>query len=45
LTTSDTVDTARGRWIAVDLERWTEANDRLAVLRGLHERAVFDLKR
>jgi ActR/RegA family two-component response regulator len=30
---------------AVDLERWIEADDRLAVLRGLHERAVFDLKR
>ena len=28
-----------------DLERWIGADDRLAVLRELHERAVFDLKR
>lgn len=28
-----------------DLERWIAADDRLAVLRALHERAVFDLKR
>lgn len=28
-----------------DLERWITADDRLAVLRELHERAVFDLKR
>lgn len=28
-----------------DLERWIAADDRLAVLRELHERAVFDLKR
>ena len=28
-----------------DLERWIAAEDRLAVLRELHERAVFDLKR
>lgn len=30
---------------AEDLERWIAADDRLAVLRELHERAVFDLKR
>jgi ActR/RegA family two-component response regulator len=30
---------------ADDLERWIAADDRLAVLRELHERAVFDLKR
>jgi len=30
---------------ADDLERWITADDRLAVLRELHERAVFDLKR
>ena len=30
---------------AADLERWIEADDRVAVLRGLHERGVFDLKR
>jgi ActR/RegA family two-component response regulator len=30
---------------APDLERWIAADDRLAVLRELHERAVFDLKR
>jgi ActR/RegA family two-component response regulator len=30
---------------AADLERWIAADDRLAVLRELHERAVFDLKR
>jgi hypothetical protein len=28
-----------------DLERWIHADDRLAVLAGLHKRAVFDLKR
>jgi ActR/RegA family two-component response regulator len=28
-----------------DLERWIAADDRLGILRGLHERAVFDLKR
>jgi phenylacetate-coenzyme A ligase PaaK-like adenylate-forming protein len=28
-----------------DLERWIAADDRPAVLRELHERAVFDLKR
>lgn len=30
---------------AEDLERWIAADDRPAVLRELHERAVFDLKR
>lgn len=30
---------------ADDLERWIGADDRLAVLRDLHERAVFDLQR
>jgi hypothetical protein len=30
---------------ADDLERWIAAGDRLAILRELHERAVFDLKR
>lgn len=30
---------------ADDLERWIAADDRLAVLRDLHERAVFDLQR
>jgi len=30
---------------ADDLQRWIAADDRLAVLRELHERAVFDLKR
>jgi hypothetical protein len=30
---------------ADDLERWIAADDRLGVLRELHERAVFDLKR
>lgn len=30
---------------AEDLERWIAADDRLAVPRELHERAVFDLKR
>ncbi|MEO7730333.1 MAG: response regulator [Kofleriaceae bacterium] len=30
---------------AADLERWIEADDRVAVLRELHERAVFDLRR
>jgi ActR/RegA family two-component response regulator len=30
---------------ADDLERWIAADDRLAVLRELHERAVFDLGR
>jgi ActR/RegA family two-component response regulator len=30
---------------AHDLERWIAADDRLAVLRELHERAVFDLQR
>jgi len=30
---------------AEDLARWIEADDRRAVLRELHERAVFDLKR
>jgi ActR/RegA family two-component response regulator len=28
-----------------DLERWISSDDRLAVLRSFHERAVFDLKR
>ncbi len=30
---------------AEDLERWIAEDDRLSVLRELHERAVFDLKR
>lgn len=30
---------------AADLERWIAADDRLAILRELHERVVFDLKR
>jgi len=30
---------------ADDLERWITADDRLVILRELHERAVFDLKR
>jgi ActR/RegA family two-component response regulator len=30
---------------APDLERWIAADDRIAILRELHERAVFDLKR
>ena len=30
---------------AEDLERWISADDRLAVLREIHERAVFGLKR
>jgi hypothetical protein len=30
---------------ADDLERWIAADDRLAVLRELHARAVFDLQR
>jgi hypothetical protein len=29
---------------AADLERWISADDRVAVLRELHERAVFGLK-
>jgi ActR/RegA family two-component response regulator len=30
---------------AADLARWIDADDRLAVLRALHERTVFDLRR